>query len=54
MVSFIFILYEQFHFLLNICFHTLKYFQKVLFNTNNSIKHKTFVYTRLKDQTVLF
>ena len=28
--------------------------QVLLFNTNNSIKYQTFVYTQLNDQTVLF
>ena len=34
--------------------HTVKCFHILLFNTNNSIKHQSFVYTQLKDQTVLF
>ena len=37
-----------------ICLHTVKCFQILLFNTTNSIKHKSFIYTQLKDQTVLF
>ena len=32
----------------------VKWFQEMLSNTNNSIKHQLFVYTRLNDQTVLF
>ena len=34
--------------------HTVKYFQVLRFNSNNSIKHQSFVYTQLNDQTVLF
>ena len=37
-----------------ICLRTVKCFQVLLFNTKNSIKHQSFVYTQLKDQTVLF
>ena len=33
--------------------HTLKEFQVLLLNTNNSIKHKSFVCTQFKCQTVL-
>ena len=34
--------------------HTAKWFQVFLCIPNNSIKHQTFVYTQLNDQTVLF
>ena len=34
--------------------HTVKCFQVLLFDTNNSIKHLSLVYTQLNDQTVLF
>ena len=34
--------------------HTIKCFQILLFNTNNSIKHQSLAYTQLNDQTVLF
>ena len=34
--------------------YTVKCFQVLLFNSNNSIKHQSFVYTQLNDQTVLF
>ena len=34
--------------------HMVKWFQVLLCNTNNSIKHQSFVYTQLNDQTVLF
>ena len=37
-----------------IFWHTVIWFPVVLCFTNNSIKHKSFVYTRLNDQTVLF
>ena len=37
-----------------ILFHIVKWFQVLLCMTNNSIKHLTFVYTQLNDQTVLF
>ena len=39
-----------------ICQHlpTVEWFQVLLCMTNNSIKHQLFVYTQLKDQTVLF
>ena len=36
------------------CLHTVKWLQVLLFNTNNSIKRQSFVYTQLNDQTVLF
>ena len=32
----------------------VKWFQILLCITNNSIKHESFIYTQLKDQTVLF
>ena len=34
--------------------HTVKWFQILLCITNNSIKHQSFVYKQLNDQTVLF
>ena len=34
--------------------HRLKWFQVLLCVTNNSIKHQSFVYTQLNDQTVQF
>ena len=34
--------------------NTVKWFQVLLCITFNSIKHQTFVYTQLNDQTVLF
>ena len=34
--------------------HTRKWFEVLLFITNNSIKHQSFVYKKLNDQTVLF
>ena len=37
-----------------ICLHTMKWLQVLLFNTNNSIWHQSFISTWLKDQTVLF
>ena len=41
-------------FIIIICLHTVYCFQVLLFITNNSIKHRSFFYTQLKDQTVLF
>ena len=32
----------------------VKWFEELLYITNNSIKHHSFIYTLLKDQTVLF
>ena len=37
-----------------ILLHTVKGFQVLQCFTNNSIKHQSFVYTQLKDQTALF
>ena len=39
-----------------ICKHVnkVKYFQVLLCITNNSIKHQSFVYTQLNNQTLLF
>ena len=37
-----------------ILLHTVKWFQVLLCTTNNSFKHRSFVYTQLNDQTVLF
>ena len=37
-----------------ILLHTVKWFQVLLFITNNSIKHHSFIYTQLNDQTVQF
>ena len=37
-----------------ILLHAVKWFQVLLCITNNSFKHKSFVYTLLNDQTVLF
>ena len=34
--------------------HTVKFFQILLFTTNNYIKHESLVYTHLINQTVLF
>ena len=34
--------------------HTVKWFKVLLYVTNNSIKHHSFVYIQLNDQTVLF
>ena len=34
--------------------HTVKWFQVLLYIANNSIKHQSFVYTQLNDETVLF
>ena len=34
--------------------HSVKCFQILQFNTNNSIKHQSFVYIQFSDQTVLF
>ena len=34
--------------------HAVKWFQVLLCIINNSIKHQSFVYTQLNDQTVLF
>ena len=34
--------------------HTVKWFQLLLSNSNNSIPHQSFDYTQLNDQTVLF
>ena len=34
--------------------HTIKWLQVLLCNTNNSIKHQSFVYTQLNGQRVLF
>ena len=41
-------------FTLIICLHTVKCFQVLLFNSNNSIKRKSFIYRQLNYQTVLF
>ena len=35
-------------------FNTVKRFQVLLCITNNSIKYQSFVYTQLREQTVLF
>ena len=37
-----------------ILLHIVKWFQVLLCITNNSIKHQSFVYIQLNDQTVLF
>ena len=37
-----------------ILLHTVKWFQVLLFITNNSIKQQSIVYSQLNDQTVLF
>ena len=37
-----------------ILLHTVKWFQVLLCITKNSIKHQSFVYMQLNDQTVLF
>ena len=37
-----------------ICLHTVKWFKILLCITNSSIKHLSFVYTQLNDQTLLF
>ena len=44
-VSLISIKYKYFYLLLIIYLHTVKWFQVLLLNTNNSIKHWSFVYT---------
>ena len=54
MVSSVVPSYEQFYLILIICLHTVKWFQVLLCITNNSIKHQSFVYTQLNDQTILF
>ena len=54
MVLLISIQYGKKYLLLIICLHTVKSFQVLLFNTNDSIKHLSFVYTQLNDQTILF
>ena len=43
----IFLLYNTF-----VC--TVEFFQVLLFSNNNSIKHQSFVYTQLYDQTIPF
>ena len=53
MLSFISLWYEKFYLQLIVCLHTVKYAEVLLFNTNNSIKHQSFVSTQLYDQTVL-
>ena len=53
MVSLISIEYELFNLQLIICLHTVYCFQELLCIINNSIKHQSFVYTQLNDQTVL-
>ena len=37
-----------------ILLHILKWLKALLCITNNSIKHQSFVYTQLNDQTILF
>ena len=37
-----------------ICLYTVNWFQELLRISKNSIKHQSFVYTLLNDQTVLF
>ena len=54
MVSLILIECKYLYLLLIICLDTVKYFQVLQFNTNSSIKHQSYVYTQLKDQTVSF
>ena len=54
MVSIILIICESFSLLLNICLHAVKRYHLFLCITNNSIKHKPFVYTQLDNQAVLF
>ena len=49
-----FYLIQIINWLLFICLNTIKWFQILWFNTNNSIKHESFVFTHLDDQTVLF
>ena len=53
MVSLISIKYEQFYLLLSFLAHSLM-FKVLLGISNNSIKHQSFVYTQLNDQTILF
>ena len=50
MASHISIKYEYFY----ICLPTDECFQVLQFFPNNSVKHQSFVYTLLNDQTVLF
>ena len=38
----------------SICLRTVKWFQEMLGVINNSIKYQSFVYSQLKDKTVLF
>ena len=54
MISLISIEYEQYYLLLIICLHIFNCFKALLLNANNSIKHQSFVYTELNDETVLF
>ena len=54
LVKYISIKYEQISLLLIFCLNAVKCFQVLLFNTYNSVKHHSFVYTHLTDQTVLF
>ena len=42
LVSLISVKYEWFYLWLNVCWHRVKCFQVLLFNTNNSIKHQLF------------
>ena len=37
-----------------IILHTVKWFQVLLYMTNNSIKYQSFVYTQLNDKTVTY
>ena len=37
-----------------ILLHTVKWFQVLLYITNNLTEHRSFVYTELNDQTLLF
>ena len=46
---------KQFYFKqFNLAEVKVKWFQVLLCITNNSIKHQSFIYTQLNDQTVLF
>ena len=51
-IPYIFNLYNSIYYQLFVS--TVKWFQVLPCNTNNSMKHQSFVYTQLKGQTVLF
>ena len=46
---------QQFYFKqFNLAQVKIKWFQVLLFNSNNSIEHLSFIYTQLNYQTILF